>query len=210
MSNPTVTNIGELMDALKGDTTRQVSLRIKPTGDSLVKRIREGRTDQPVRHPPELDSFDALMARINKHYGERLTDSVLLQAVGTVRLHKGCLIGAVRRMTIAEFNEALDDAKGQHTESKDEPPADKPASTPDTSQASLDARALAIFIEDTSRKKKNIAKILGLKNTQSLAPARCPKLAAAMRAYHAPDPDQIRGSKNADGNLEAWKEEEDE
>ena len=71
---------------------------------------------------------------------------------------------------------------------------------------SLDARALAIFIEDPSRKKRDIAKILGLKATQSLSPERCPKLDAAMRAYRAPDR-RIRGSKDADGNLEAWKEE---
>jgi len=69
---------------------------------------------------------------------------------------------------------------------------------------SLDARALALFLDDTRRRKKDIARLLGLKNTQSLAPARCRRLDAAMRAHRAPDPEPVRGTKDRDGNLEAW------
>lgn len=71
---------------------------------------------------------------------------------------------------------------------------------------SLDARALALFIEDRSRKIKDIAKLLGKKNTQGLSPQRCPKLHAAMRAWKAPDR-RVRGTKDGQGNLEAYLDE---
>jgi hypothetical protein len=71
-------------------------------------------------------------------------------------------------------------------------------------KVSLDARALAIFIENPDRTKKDIARLMGLKNTQSLSPSRCPKLDAAIRAYRAPDPGAVRGSKDAAGNVEGW------
>jgi hypothetical protein len=76
-------------------------------------------------------------------------------------------------------------------------------------KVSLDARALGLFVEDPNRTKKDIAKILRVR-TQSLAPSRCPKLDAAMRAYRAPDPGLVRGSKDRDGNLEAFCEDEGE
>jgi hypothetical protein len=71
----------------------------------------------------------------------------------------------------------------------------------------LDARALALFFDDRTRTKSDIADLLHVK-TQSLAPRRCPKLDAAIRANRAPDPNQrrIRGSKsNRTGNMEAWE-----
>ena len=79
----------------------------------------------------------------------------------------------------------------------------EPASATATS---LDARALALFVEDQTRTKTVIARILGKKSTQSICPARCPKLDAAMTAWRSRDPSQRvrRVSKDAEGNLEAW------
>lgn len=75
-------------------------------------------------------------------------------------------------------------------------------------QPSLDARALAVFIQHRDWTKKRIAKHLHC-NEKSLAPARCPKLAAAIAANKAtrdPGRNLRRGSKGADGSLEAWDE----
>lgn len=73
---------------------------------------------------------------------------------------------------------------------------------------SLDARALALFIEHTEWTKKQIAQHLRC-NEKSLAPRRCPKLDAALKAHRAsvdPGSRRLRGSKDAEGNLEAWEE----
>jgi hypothetical protein len=72
---------------------------------------------------------------------------------------------------------------------------------------SLDARAVAVFLEHPNWTKKQIAEALGLKATQSLSPERCRKLDAAMHAASAKlDPSKPfrRGSKDSEGNLEAW------
>jgi hypothetical protein len=91
-------------------------------------------------------------------------------------------------------------------------PPDKQPPPEESPELSLDARALALFIADTRRKKTDIAKLLRLRNSQSLAPKRCPKLSAAMRAHRAADPDRrrVRGSKDREGNLEAYREDEGE
>ncbi len=70
---------------------------------------------------------------------------------------------------------------------------------------SLDERALAVFIANPTFTKTKIAKRLSLRNAQSLAPKRCPKLHAAMCAYKAPA--LPKGSKRADGTIEAWENE---
>jgi hypothetical protein len=49
-----------------------------------------------------------------------------------------------------------------------------------------------------------MAKKLGC-NEKSLAPKRCPKLDAAIRAHKARPKDLIRGTKDASGTLEAWE-----
>lgn len=85
---------------------------------------------------------------------------------------------------------------------------EEPRDPADAPPVTLDAQALACFVEDTTRTKTDIIRLLGLRNTQSLAPNRCPKLHAAMKAWRAPDPDRrrIRGSKDVDGNLDAWED----
>jgi hypothetical protein len=73
----------------------------------------------------------------------------------------------------------------------------------------LDARALALFFVDRSRTKTDIARLLNLRNVQSLSPQRCPKLDDAMKAWREANAGPpIRGSKDKDGNLEAWDEDE--
>lgn len=76
------------------------------------------------------------------------------------------------------------------------------------SKLSLDLQALAVFFEDRNRKIKDIARILGLKNTQSLAPKRCPELHKVMKACRAENAPP-RGSKDRDGNIEAWGEDDE-
>ena len=75
------------------------------------------------------------------------------------------------------------------------------------SKVSLDAMSLGVFIEHPDWTKKKIADHLGC-NEKSLAPKRCPKLAAAILASRAPDPSQKvrRGSIDNAGNLEAWSD----
>jgi hypothetical protein len=74
------------------------------------------------------------------------------------------------------------------------------------SAPTLDERALALFFADCNRTKTQIAHLLGLKNVQSLSPQRCPKLHQAMEACRAANASPPRGTKDAEGNLEAWDE----
>jgi hypothetical protein len=77
------------------------------------------------------------------------------------------------------------------------------------SDVSLDARAVGVFLDHPDWTKKRIAKLLGC-NEKSLCPERCPKLTAAIAAHKSPiDPGRrrLRGSKDSDGNLEAWEDE---
>lgn len=79
----------------------------------------------------------------------------------------------------------------------------------EASKVSLDARALGVFIEHPDWTKKRIAAHLGC-HEKSLAPARCPKLNAAIAAQSAKvDPNRKfrRGHKDAEGNIEAWEDE---
>lgn len=110
---PTVITIGELMDATESDKTKIVNIPLKPSGCSLARLMREGKTNQPTKTPPELSDMDGLMRRVNKHYGKRLRDGGLLMAMAAVAEFKGWLIHQVRKMTIAEFNAALDEAMGR-------------------------------------------------------------------------------------------------
>ena len=109
---PTVITIGELMDATESDKTKIVNIPLKPSGCSLARLMREGKTNQPTKTPPELSDMDGLMRRVNKHYGKRLRDGGLLMAMAAVAEFKGWLIHQVRKMTIAEFNAALDEQWG--------------------------------------------------------------------------------------------------
>jgi hypothetical protein len=70
----------------------------------------------------------------------------------------------------------------------------------------LDAQALGVFIEHPDWTKKKIAAHLEC-HEKSLCPDRCPKLAAAIAAHKShidPGRRRVRGSKDAEGNLEAW------
>lgn len=72
----------------------------------------------------------------------------------------------------------------------------------------LDARALAILLEDMSLTKTQIAHKLGVR-VQSLAPARCPQLDCAMKAHrelNAANRRQVRGHKDKDGSVEAYED----
>jgi len=62
-----------------------------------------------------------------------------------------------------------------------------------------------MFIENRTLTKAQMATKLGC-NAKSLAPKRCPQLAAAMGAFRALD--LPRGKKAADGGMEAWDDEE--
>ena len=107
---PPVETIGQLMDAIRENRTPLGSIPVKGGTGSLAQRIREGKASQAVPPPRELTDFDGLMRRCNRYYGKTLRDEGLLRAVAAVAEHKGCLLRAVRRMTIAEFNAALDEA----------------------------------------------------------------------------------------------------
>jgi len=77
----------------------------------------------------------------------------------------------------------------------------KDANEKTSRKLSLDARAMALFVDNPSLKKKEMAEILGC-HEKSLAPKRCSKLANAMRLHkakgHLPS-----GSKGRDGTIEA-------
>jgi hypothetical protein len=78
----------------------------------------------------------------------------------------------------------------------------------ETSHLTLDEKALALFFAEPSRNKTEIARLLKLKNVQSLSPKRCPKLHDAMKAWReANGSNPVRGTKDKQGNLEAWTEE---
>jgi hypothetical protein len=66
----------------------------------------------------------------------------------------------------------------------------------------LDARAVAVFFEHRDWTKKSIARHLRC-HEKSLCRKRCPKLAAAIEA--SKDGNLPRGSKDGEGNLEAWE-----
>lgn len=75
-------------------------------------------------------------------------------------------------------------------------------------KTSLDARAVAIFMENQSLTKTEIAKMLGVK-IQSLAPNRCKRLDAALRAVRESGTGRrIRGYKGKDGSIEAYEDDE--
>lgn len=76
------------------------------------------------------------------------------------------------------------------------------------SAISLDAQAVGVFLEHLDWTMERIAEHLRC-HVKSLTPKRCPNLAAAVAAHKARiDPDRPRphGSKDAEGNLEAWEE----
>ena len=86
----------------------------------------------------------------------------------------------------------------------DEQPAsngDKPTEKRATSD-SPDLQAVAFFLQDKSRTKTDIARLLG-KKKQSLTPDRYPELDKVMRAWKAPDKRLRRGTKAKDGTIEA-------
>jgi hypothetical protein len=96
-----------------------------------------------------------------------------------------------------------------HAETGGTPEAtgDKPTEPAGTPKVSLDARALGVFIDHPDWTKKRIAKHLDC-HEKSLCPKSCPKLAAAIKAHRTPDPSRkVRGSKDPEGNLEAWEDE---
>jgi hypothetical protein len=73
-------------------------------------------------------------------------------------------------------------------------------------RGSLEARALAIFIQHSEWTIERIAEELGT-NKKCLTRKRCPKLAAAIAAYRAGNAEErrrVRGSKDKEGHLEAY------
>jgi hypothetical protein len=73
---------------------------------------------------------------------------------------------------------------------------------------SLDTDALAVYLDHPDWTKKRIAEYLRSHgrpkcNEKSLSPKRCKKLAAAIAAHRVPD--LPRGSKDSDGNIDAWE-----
>jgi hypothetical protein len=69
--------------------------------------------------------FGGLIQRCYDHYGAYPRDGALLRAIGAVARHRGCHPYLVRRMTLEEFNAALDEVFTPPT-----PPADAPADPP--------------------------------------------------------------------------------
>jgi hypothetical protein len=107
-----------------------------------------------------------------------------------------------------EYNTARHRARA--TTAEPDTKSSKPLEPNVKSNVTLDARALAVFLEHTDWSKKRIAQHLGC-NEKSLCPARCPRLAAAIAAHTStidPGRRRLRGSKDANGNLEAWEENE--
>jgi hypothetical protein len=89
-----------------------------------------------------------------------------------------------------------------------EQPQGPPIEGKTTAKVSLDARAVGVFVAHPDWTKKQIADHLHC-NEKSLAPRRCPKLDAAMHAHKAkidPDRRRLHGTKDGEGNLEAWEE----
>ncbi|MGE3803394.1 MAG: hypothetical protein AB7K24_01830 [Gemmataceae bacterium] len=75
-------------------------------------------------------------------------------------------------------------------------------------QLTIDTQALALFLDDPTRTKRDIAKLLGKPRPhQTLSKEKCPKLNAAMNAHKAPQRKPKRGSKDRNGNLEALADE---
>lgn len=70
--------------------------------------------------------FGGLIQRCYDHYGAYPRDGALLRAIGAVAKHRGCPPYLVRRMTLEEFNSALDEVFVPPT-----PPADPPADLQD-------------------------------------------------------------------------------
>lgn len=101
-----LSTIGELMDYLSDGDIRQLVIP-NDSNNSLARRIQNNSTDQSVKDPPSLTLLDDLMRNINKYYGKRLDDEVLLRAVGNIAESKGLPVRKVRKMTISEFNDAL-------------------------------------------------------------------------------------------------------
>jgi hypothetical protein len=103
-------------------------------------------------------------------------------------------------------------ARVKATEGDIQTPATEPVPTGKQGKqkkVTRDAEALGLFCEDQTRTITVIAELLGVP-TQSLAPTRCPKLHAAMKAYkgsNANDRRKVRGSKDRDGNIEAYEDE---
>jgi hypothetical protein len=75
------------------------------------------------------------------------------------------------------------------------------------SNMSVEARALAVFFQHPDWTKKEIADEVGC-HEKSLAPSRCKKLDAAIKARKSgidPDHPHHRGTKDSEGNLEAYE-----
>ncbi len=142
----------------------------------------EGRGDVP----------DAL-----RFYARQMADKDWLTNIGTMH-GQGFLMDSVSYDLLAAIR-----AKASQG---DTPPtkAPLPVTGQQEPKPSLDARALAVFIDHPDWTKKKMAEHLGC-NEKSLAPRRCVKLDAAIRAYKA-KPKMRRGSRDSDGNLEAWEE----
>lgn len=91
--------------------------------------------------------------------------------------------------------------------SADATPTPAPTAPESTAvRMSLESRALAVFFENPSLTKKQIAERIG-SHEKSLAPRRCPKLAAAMAAHKAPEIGRsVRRGSKVDGRIEAEDE----
>jgi hypothetical protein len=79
---------------------------------------------------------------------------------------------------------------------------------PMNDEVSIDARAVAIFIQNPGLTKRAVADRIGY-NVRTLNADRCPLLAdaiAAHRASHDPTRRVVRGTKSKDGDLDGYEE----
>jgi len=166
--------------------------------DVIAKRLERAEAD---RDPWNFVGVGSTRMNIRPLAVQWLTD--LLSAANRVSVRVPYTLRDV--MTPTSIADALVFVKALKAWAEALPPieVDKSATTT-TPKLTLDERALAFFVADRTRSKTQIAKLLGLKNTQSIAPDRCPRLHAAMQACKALD--LPNGSKSKDGTIEAWED----
>ena len=107
---------------------------------------------------------------------------------------------------VADLQERIRRERAKLSEARSEPHTPTKPKQP-KSTVNRESQALAVFIEHPTWTKKQIAAHIGC-NEKQLAPKRMPKLAAAIAAHRAPvDPSRKtrRGTKDSEGNLEAWE-----
>lgn len=182
------TDVYELLCLYEGDNPREAFKPVWVNPDGIWKKPKEC-----LRYRSQVPDH------LEPAYDIALGDGLLEQHVMSDRMDAWVHLTERGRAEIARY-EVLPDAKDTPLTNEDIKPR----------KESLDARALALFLEDKTRRKADIARILK-RRTQSLAPSRCPELDKAMRAWKTPRGAGIpRGSKDKDGRIEAEDFDEDD